>query len=392
LCIFALRIFALRIFAQSITFLNMNPFIFGKVVESANFCPRDALIEDLDDAIQTGQNVVLYGRRRVGKSSLVLNAAKQNPKRLFMLIDLFFTKDAAMFLEYSTNALFAFNAQRKGLMEKGMQALKRLRPRMDLDPQSGTPSLSLGLSREDPQLVLHTIDDFFAFLESEFKADQLLVCFDEFQSVLQYPEADVLLAKIRSKVQYHKFPYIFTGSDRSGLKRIFADEGSPFYKSARAIEVPSIERATFEPFLRRKFTSGKRKLEPEIWDAVFKLEITGDVQQLCSALWQSSKAGTTLNAATLDMAYQRIFGQEIEGFRNLLGNLPALQLRVLKDIARNGTDNLYSRESQQRIEASSSSIRRAVNALIDKWVLIKDHNTIYFNNPFLRLFIQQQLP
>jgi AAA+ ATPase superfamily predicted ATPase len=65
----------------------MNPFIFGKVV--------------------------LYGRRRVGKSSLVLNTAKQHPKRLFLLIDLFFTKDTAMFLEYSTNVLFAFNSQRK---------------------------------------------------------------------------------------------------------------------------------------------------------------------------------------------------------------------------------------------------------------------------------------
>ncbi len=370
----------------------MNPFIFGKIVESPNFCAREELKEDLNDAIISGQNVVLYGRRRVGKSSLVFNAAKQNPKRLFLLIDLFFTKDAAMFLEYSTNALMAFNADRKGLLEKGMQALKRLRPRMELDPQTGTPSLSLGLSRDDPQQVLNTIDDFFAFLDKEFKADQLIVCFDEFQSVLKYPEADVLLAKIRSKVQYHKFPYIFTGSDRSGLKGIFADESSPFYKSARAIEVPSIERKAFQPFLRRKFTAGKRKLSPEIWDAVFELEITGDIQQLCSALWQSSKEGTELSSKTLDAAYQRIFSQEIEGFRNLLGNLPALQLRVLKDIARNGTENIYSRESQTRINASSSSIRRAVDALIDKWVLVRDHNTIYFNNPFLRLFIQKELP
>ena len=370
----------------------MNPFIFGKIVESPNFCARKELMDDLSDGITSGQNIVLYGRRRVGKSSLVLNAAKQNPKRLFLLIDLFFTKDAAMFLEYSTNALMAFNAERKGLLEKGMQALKRLRPRMEVDPQTGTPSLSLGLNREDPQQVLHTIDDFFAFLGKEFKANQLIVCFDEFQSVLQYPEADVLLAKIRSKVQYHQFPYIFTGSDRSGLKTIFADEGSPFYKSARAIEVPSIDRRTFKPFLQRKFSAGKRKLSPEIWDAVFGLEITGDVQQLCSALWQSSKQGSELNETTLNLAYQRIFGQEIEGFRNLLGNLPALQLRVLKDIARHGVDNIYSRETQQRINASSSSIRRAVCSLVDKWVLVRDHDAIYFNNPCLRLFIQKQLP
>ena len=88
----------------------------------------------------------------------------------------------------------------------------------------------------------------------------------------------------------------------------------------------------------------------------------------------------------------RIFGQEIEGFRNILGHLPALQLRVLKAIAIHGTNNIYSMQSLNRISASSSSVRRSVTALIDKWILVKDHEEIYFNNPFLRLFVQKQLP
>lgn len=296
-----------------------------------------------------------------------------------------------MFLEYSKNALMAFNAQRSGLLEKGMKALQRLRPRMELDPQTGTPSLSLGFSRDHSEQILHTIDDFFAFLGKEFKKDQILICFDEFQSVLQYPDADILLAKLRSQIQYNAFPYIFTGSDRSGLKQVFAQEKSPFYKSARALEVGAIDRATFQPFLEKKFAKGERELKEAVWKAIFELEITGDVQQLCSAIWQSSKPGSTVGKTTLEAAYQRIFGQEIEGFRTVIGNLPALQLRVLKEIAHNGIQNIYSRETQQRIDASSSSIRRAVIALVDKWILVQDHKEIFFNNPFLRRFIVQEL-
>ena len=71
----------------------------------------------------------------------------------------------------------------------------------------------------------------------------------------------------------------------------------------------------------------------------------------------------------------------------LLGGLTALQLRVLKFIAGNGTENLYSLESQQTIGASASSIRRSVTALTDKWILVKDPEKIYFNNPFLRQFL-----
>ena len=368
----------------------MNPFIFGKIVEEPNFCKRQALVSDLQDAIVAGQNTVIYGRRRVGKSSLVFHTAKKSEERLFLLIDLFFTKDAAMFLEYCTTALFALNSQRAGLLEKGIQALKRIRPKIEIDPQSGTPSLSLGISRDEPEILLNTIDDFFGFLAAEFKADQLIVCFDEFQSVLAYPDAERLLAKIRSRVQYHKFPYVFTGSDRSGLKSIFARENSPFYKSARAIEVKAVERIDFQPFLNAKFKAGKREVLEEVWDSIFELEITGDIQQLCSALWQSSESESVIDRATLVAAYDRIFAQEIEGFRSTLGNLSALQLRVLKAIAQSGVANLYSRESQQSIQVSASSIRRSVTSLIEKWILIKDHEQIYFNNPFLKLFINEK--
>lgn len=368
----------------------MNPFVFGKIVEAPHFCPRKALVDDLQDAVDAGQNTVLYGRRRVGKSSLVLHTAKKTPERIFLLIDLFFTKDAAMFLDYCTTALFAFNSQRAGLLEKGVQALKRIRPKIEIDPQTGTPSLSLGISRDEPENLLNTIDDFFGFLASEFEPDQLIVCFDEFQSVLKYPDAERLLAKIRGQVQYHKFPYIFTGSDRSGLKSIFADQASPFYKSVRAIEIGTLERDDFQPFLNDKFKAGKRTVADHVWDSIFKLEVTGDIQQLCSALWQSSESGSLIDQATLTAAYDRIFAQEIEGFRSTLGNLSALQFRVLKAVAHSGIESLYSRQSQQSIEASASSIRRSVTALTEKWILIKNHEKIFFNNPFLQLFITEK--
>jgi hypothetical protein len=365
----------------------MNPFIYGKIVEKKHFCPRNKLISELGGCIESGQNLVVYGRRRVGKSSLVLNAGQQFPGRLLFLVDLFFTKDAAMFLEYCSNALFSFNHQRKGLLEKGMGALKRVQPKIELDPNTGTPSISFGIARGDNGVLLNTIDDFFGFLGDEFGRDQIIVCFDEFQSVLKYPDADMLLAKVRGKVQYHSFPYVFTGSDRSGLKTIFTDPQSPFYKSVRPVEVPAIPRVDFQPLLSKKFKEGKRPVLEEVWDRIFELEIPGDIQQLCAALWESSDLGSKIDAAILEEAYERIFSQEIEGFRSLLGGLTSLQLRVLKFVAKKGANNLYSHDSQQTIGASASSIRRSVTALGDKWILVRDHDELYFNNPFLRQFL-----
>ncbi len=365
----------------------MNPFVYGKIVEDDCFCPRNALRKELCGCMESGQNTVVFGRRRVGKSSLVLDAGKQFPKRLLFLVDLFFTKDAAMFLEYCANALFAFDHVRKGLFARGVGALKRIRPVVELDPRTGTPSFSLGVSRKDSGVLLNTIDDFFEFLGSEFGADQLIVCFDEFQSVLGYAESDVLLAKIRGKVQYHRFPYVFTGSDRSGLQSVFTRPRSPFYKSVRPVKVPAIPRKDFRPFLEKRFARGRRKVSTDVWDGVFELEVPGDIQQLCAALWETSDSGDRIESALLRKAYDRVFAQEIEGFRSLLGELTALQLRVLKFVARRGTTNLYSLDSQQAIGASSSSIRRSMTALVKKWVLVEDQGEVYFNNPFLRQFL-----
>lgn len=365
----------------------MNPFVFGKIVEEPDFCSRADLAAELSSCIGSGQNVVVFGHRRVGKSSLVFNTCREFPARLPLLIDLFFSKDSAMFLEYCSNALFSFNNRRKGLLEKTLVALRRIRPQVEMDPQSGLPSLTLGAGSQSPVLLHQTIEDFFDFLGSEFKANQIVVCFDEFQSVLAYPAASELLAKIRAKVQYHKFPYLFTGSDRSGIRSIFIDPASPFYKSVRPLEVQGIPRGDFQPFLERRFSTGKRKIANPVWDDVFALEVPGDIQQMCAALWDCSRAHSTIDSTVLGRAYERIFAYEIEGFRSLLMNLTALQIKVLKRIAAVGIDDIYSLSSQQLIGASGSSIRRSVGALVKKWILSEDGDELYFNNPFLRRFL-----
>jgi hypothetical protein len=120
----------------------MNPFVFGKIVEDQQFCPRESLTASLATCIESGQNTVVYGRRRVGKSSLVLHACKRFPKRSRLLVDLFFSKDAVMFLQYCSHALLSMKARRKGILERTVSALRRARPRLDIDPDTGAPSLS----------------------------------------------------------------------------------------------------------------------------------------------------------------------------------------------------------------------------------------------------------
>ena len=48
-----------------------NPFRYGSRVTGGAFFDRERIIRDMLDVIDGGNNIVLYGPRRYGKSSLV---------------------------------------------------------------------------------------------------------------------------------------------------------------------------------------------------------------------------------------------------------------------------------------------------------------------------------
>lgn len=49
----------------------MNPFKYGTIVSGKDFCGRQALLEQLARHVESAQNVVILGQRRIGKSSAV---------------------------------------------------------------------------------------------------------------------------------------------------------------------------------------------------------------------------------------------------------------------------------------------------------------------------------
>ena len=54
-----------------------NPFLFGPPVSGDQFYDREELGRELFRAVENGTNVLLYGPRRYGKSSLVTRVAEK---------------------------------------------------------------------------------------------------------------------------------------------------------------------------------------------------------------------------------------------------------------------------------------------------------------------------
>ena len=73
----------------------MNPFKYGSTVSGEYFCRRPELARTLAEYVKSGQNVVIQGERRMGKTSLVLETVRGMKGVTLYHADFLFVRDRA---------------------------------------------------------------------------------------------------------------------------------------------------------------------------------------------------------------------------------------------------------------------------------------------------------
>ena len=334
--------------------LDKNPFRYGCVVEGGFYCPRPALERQLAGFIRSGQNVVIHGERRMGKTSLV-NAVVRGMRGWRMLyVDLLHVQTVGDVCRRIVSAVR--NLERKAsVFEKALKLLPRLRPVMKIDPATGEFGFGLDArAAEDPYAVEEVVD----MLAGVAAGGRTVVVLDEFQDICNLPDAQTVLALMRGRIQFQgDIPYVFTGSVRKRMVELFDNPDSAFYKSALTLCVGEIDRDSFAKFLRRRFESGHRRVSDEtvgtIMDTV--ADVPGDVQQLCEAIWGVTSGD--VGAKDIEAALQVVFMREGDKFEGFCERLSPVQFRLLVGIARIG-----GREIQSRAFLDAAGIGNAASA------------------------------
>jgi len=367
--------------------MTMNPFRYGQVVSKQDFCPRPALSRQLSNFLKSGQNVVLQGERRVGKTSLIVETTRKLRSHRLLYIDLLEIKTIDDLAKRMVAAIISLEHQ-AGLLEKALRSLSQLRPTVAIDPISGQPSISLDASAALRPDSLTGLLDLIADLNQR---KRLVVAFDEFQDILNLPKVAEALATLRSKVQFHtEIPYLFSGSVRNQMKDIFMDPGSAFFKSAISLDVGPLREKPFMKFLTTRFESGRRGIEPELLSQVLELadSIPGDVQELCACLWDTTSLGQSLSSQSLGPALELIYARESKGYEATLVQLSAQQLKCLTGLARMGGDApLSSAFLKNTGIALPASVKKALNRLVKMKVVYRYENQYKFVNPFFKSWL-----
>jgi uncharacterized protein len=359
----------------------MNPFTYGRVVSRKNYCSRPELEAKLRQRLLAVQNTYLEGERRTGKTSLVIQTVAGMASKRLVYVDLLEVRTIEDVHKRTLNGIVKAEGN-AGFLQAALKSVAALRPTLSFDPVSGKPSLSVhAAARLMPESLEGLLDIF-----SGRQYRSTVVVIDEFQDILNLPEAYKVLAVLRGKIQFlRNAPFVFCGSIRGKMHTIFTDHDSPFFKSALPIEVGPIDHIAFRKFIAHKFREAKIRIAPETIERILHIanENPGDTQQLCAAVFDVTNPDSTVSEDTLTEALQQIFAEERKGYEACLANITATQLKCLVTVARLGGKNTLSGEFLRACGIlQPSTVRKSLLRLEDLKILFKTNNEYRYVNPF----------
>jgi hypothetical protein len=367
----------------------MNPFKYGSTVDGEHFCPRPELARKLASYIEAGQNVVIQGERRTGKTSLVFETVRHMRGVALFHADFLGVRDQADFCGRLVSALGRLESS-DGWLAKILRALAHLRPSVTLDPATGAPSVTL-----DARVAAEpaSLDSVLSALVAQTAKRKICVVLDEFQDILDLEDGPRTLAVLRGRIQLDsRTSYVFLGSVRNRMTDIFWNSRSPFFHSAAAFPVGEIDAGAFFRFARKRFATEGRVLPRETFNEAYAAASRnpGYTQELCEALWQTSSEGDTLRPADVARALEAVFDREREHYVFYVKQLTALQFRVLRAFAQHGGREPYSaRFLEAANTVNRTSVKKAV-AKLEKADLVYRHDAEYrFVNPFFREWVKR---
>lgn len=364
-----------------------NPFIFENFVTGSSFCGRREEIKTLKQLTSDGNNVLLYSKRRFGKSSLIKELFFHHlPKNRFLTIyvDLFEILDANDFarLFYKASA-DAMKFSVKSASQKLVKYFKKVHFGVSLD-ESGSPSFSPTLaSRDFDELIEDTFKGLVQYAKD--KSFNIVVAFDEFQQIMEIKDKKID-AIIRKHIQDHKnISYIFSGSQQHILTGLFTGQRKALFSMATGMELNSIEPEVFYKFANKSL-DGRMSKESflyliDIVEGESKL-----LQEACYHLYYYKGKITEL---AVDKITNKMIQQSDGEYRMIFERLTKPQKTALKAIALNNGCELFHKDVLFDLGTSKQTLLASIKALIKTDRVYKERGQYFIADRKLHLWCKK---
>ncbi len=371
-----------------------NPFVFGEIIDDANFVNRtdelNQLIRDLGD----GQKVFLLSPRRFGKSSLVALALLKLKKRHIHTVNLTVSSYSsyAQFLEKFAEKVLRAAGPWERVKDWATRFARQVKPDVNINMSTGEISLSLGKGAGfDPSPIA---PDVFA-LPGELTKNagfRMAICLDEFQQISQFNGGSVENA-IRNQVQEQReVGYVFAGSQPSLMEEMLSAK-RPFHKAGPQMFLDKIPAEAWKASITRHFRKRGRTLDdPGLETLLASADlIPYDVQRIAHELWDYAelKDKRQLNVSDVNSVIESLVTSQSTYYELLWEQLSARQRAALQAIAYRGASEIYSQGVREEFRLGpASSVQKALQSLDSRDILDRYKGSYFFLDPLFPSWIK----
>lgn len=345
--------------------------------------------------MKNGERLFVYADRRVGKTSLVSKAAAALPRTgyITVYVDLWATDgESAFAATYARAVSQALETKASKMLEAAKLFFSSLQPILTLN-NKGKPEVTFRMHpAEDDHDLVEVLQAPQEIARKRKK--HVVIVFDEFQRIADY-KTDKVERHLRSIIQHHKnVSYIFLGSRRSLIRKLFLTKERPLYRAAGHYPLEMIAPKHWIPFIDKKFRSTGKRIAPGVAAELVRLTEGHPfyTQHLAHTLWDTTEYKREATQELLHKALETVLSREHYGYSNMWELLTLAQRRLLAALALPEYPNIsvFSSEFVQKSGMkSASTIQRALSALVDKDIIDQEGDRYIILDRFLRLWLRR---
>jgi len=315
-----------------------NPFEYQRIVVGKSFIDRENELKTLTNALLSGENMLLYSPRRLGKSSLLKKVLRKiGDQRIAIYIDLWEclteTEIAEKLATDIINAAFS-------KIEKAATILKEVitsaRPLITLE-KDGSIGLKLEFIEKDK-----TLKETLSLIETIAKKrrKKVIVIIDECQVIAEF-EGHRIEKVFRTVIQQQQMvAYVFSGSKQHVLKAMVNQKTRPFYRQLRSMTLGPIPIKAFTPFIKKGF-SRIGKINDAAIQEIYRFACGNPqrTQQICHFLFSQAQNWRKTSPEQVEKVVVDLcltLGKEFEDELEIIKN--KRQRKILKALAIKPTD------------------------------------------------------
>ncbi len=378
-----------------------NPFVIGHHAEGAGFCDRRSEVDRIANTlVDPSARLLVYGERRLGKSSTIHEAARHVRKRghPVIIVDLAVATTASAAAQRILTALHRELGHR--WRDRASRLLARLRPgafsMQASTDATGQPSVTFqvspSVSPQDPLLITDVLDAVEAELET--RRITIGLCLDEFQRLGRWYGADVAWQLKEMLERHRRIAYVLAGSERTLVEQMLEDKKAGLWKVVDVLDMQPVPPGEMAQWIADRSKATGVAIDIIVAAAIVRMAgpRTRDIVQLARATWDWSRSNGNAVRDAADYAMNDLVIEQGAVHQRQWDGLTDVARGIAATLARNPDVQLLASKTLTEFGLGpKSTVKSALDDMVAREVLsrnVKAGGAYAFDDPFFQHWVR----